>query len=429
MEHMDKITNIDIENRRVTLQAGARVSQVVEALRPHGLTLQNFASITEQQIGGFTQVSAHGTGAGIPPVDEQVLSIKLVTPAAGVLELSADDDDPSLFQLARASLGMLGVVAELTLQCVPAHKLVERTFVLSRAEVMGRHDELMKENKHLRYLWIPHTDAVVVVTCNPAPEAGFVAADKVSHAERLEPVRKLLRSHPDCKLTREQINELQFTSLRDELLALSPLDVSWVKRVNEAEAEVWRRSEGTRIDWSDQILQFDCGGQQWVCEVCLPVPDSVDAHVDIRYMYNLLDMIDRENVPAHAPIEQRWSAPSFSPMSPAAERPDRDLAKLYSWVGIIMYLPDAEVNAVAREAITKAFRGYKRLCERNLWQDARAVEHWAKIEMPGSEEEKALLQLRTYQKYPVDGFKAVCNIFDPHGILRNDLTETILGIS
>ena len=30
--------------------------QVVEQLRPHGLTLQNYASIREQSIGGFTQV-------------------------------------------------------------------------------------------------------------------------------------------------------------------------------------------------------------------------------------------------------------------------------------------------------------------------------------------------------------------------------------
>lgn len=62
--------------------------QVVEALRPHGLTLQNFASIREQAIGGFIQVGAHGTGASIPPVDEQVVAMKLVTPACGTLELS-----------------------------------------------------------------------------------------------------------------------------------------------------------------------------------------------------------------------------------------------------------------------------------------------------------------------------------------------------
>lgn len=62
--------------------------QVVEALRPHGLTLQNFASIREQTMGGFTQVGSHGSGATVPPVDEQVVSMKLVTPAKGCLQLS-----------------------------------------------------------------------------------------------------------------------------------------------------------------------------------------------------------------------------------------------------------------------------------------------------------------------------------------------------
>ena len=36
-------------------QAGARIADVVEALRPHGLALQNIASIREQAMGGFVQ--------------------------------------------------------------------------------------------------------------------------------------------------------------------------------------------------------------------------------------------------------------------------------------------------------------------------------------------------------------------------------------
>lgn len=53
---MDKIIDVDPVKQTVTVQAGARVGQLVEALRPYGLTLQNFASIKEQQIGGFIQV-------------------------------------------------------------------------------------------------------------------------------------------------------------------------------------------------------------------------------------------------------------------------------------------------------------------------------------------------------------------------------------
>jgi hypothetical protein len=36
-------------------------------------------------------------------------------------------EDRAAFVLAKVGLGMLGIVAEVTLQCVPAHKLVEHT--------------------------------------------------------------------------------------------------------------------------------------------------------------------------------------------------------------------------------------------------------------------------------------------------------------
>lgn len=53
---MDQILNVDTSKDQVTVQAGARVQEVVEAIRPYGLTLENYASIREQSIGGFTQV-------------------------------------------------------------------------------------------------------------------------------------------------------------------------------------------------------------------------------------------------------------------------------------------------------------------------------------------------------------------------------------
>lgn len=49
---------------QVTVQAGCRVQQVADALKPHGLTLQNYASIREQQIGGFIQVGLPARLAG-----------------------------------------------------------------------------------------------------------------------------------------------------------------------------------------------------------------------------------------------------------------------------------------------------------------------------------------------------------------------------
>lgn len=45
--------------------AGTTVAKVLKELEKHSLTLENFSSIQEQQIGGWTQVAAHGTGSSL----------------------------------------------------------------------------------------------------------------------------------------------------------------------------------------------------------------------------------------------------------------------------------------------------------------------------------------------------------------------------
>lgn len=64
--------------------------------------------------------------------------MKLVTPAKGTIEVS-EEEDPELFHLARCGLGGLGVVAEVTIQCVDRHELVEHTFVSNIDEIKKNH--------------------------------------------------------------------------------------------------------------------------------------------------------------------------------------------------------------------------------------------------------------------------------------------------
>ena len=114
------------------------------------------------------------------------------------------------------------------------------------------------------------------------------------------------------------------------MLALDPLDKDHVIRINKAEAEYWKKSEGYRMGWSDELLGFDCGGQQWVSETCFPTGTLTKPSMkDLDYMEELLQLIEKEDVPAPAPIEQRWTARSRSPMSPASSPNEDDI---FSWV-------------------------------------------------------------------------------------------------
>ena len=71
--------------------------------------------------------------------------------------------------------------------------------------------------------------------------------------EALEPLRRLLRKL-DPLTAADAVDRLSFADLRDRLLSFAPLDVAHVKRVNAAEAEFWRATEGvTQIGASDEV--------------------------------------------------------------------------------------------------------------------------------------------------------------------------------
>jgi L-galactono-1,4-lactone dehydrogenase len=82
--------------------------------------------------------------------------------------------------------------------------------------------------------------------------------------EQFRPLTELLADltkDEDEPFTEGSMQGMGFGEIRDALLAVKPLDVEHVKRCNEAEAKFWRRCEGYRTKPSDELLQFDCGGQ------------------------------------------------------------------------------------------------------------------------------------------------------------------------
>ncbi|KAB5519363.1 hypothetical protein DKX38_023682 [Salix brachista] len=472
---MDKVLEVDKEKKRVRVEAGIRVQELVDGIKEYGLTLQNFASIREQQIGGIVQVGAHGTGARLPPIDEQVVSMKLVTPAKGTIEISKEKD-PELFYLARVGLGGLGVVAEVTLQfqiSTPFRKdhnwaaafcndfglsAFIMTFVgkslgvenngTFKSYIHSSIDHLLKvvsiflsrkllsENKHVKYLHIPYTDAVVVVTCNPVSKwkgppkykPKYTTNEALQHVrdlykESLETYRIAAAKSSDDN--EPDINELSFTELRDKLLALDPLSKDHVVKINRAEAEFWAKSEGYRVGWSDEILGFDCGGQQWVSENCFPAGTLAKPSLkDLEFIEKLKQLIEKEEIPAPSPIEQRWTARSQSSMSPASSTAEDDI---FSWVGIIMYLPT--MDARQRKEITEEFFHYRRLTQAELWDKYSAYEHWAKIEVPKDKDVLAALQERLRRRFPVDAYNKARKELDPNRILSNNMLEKLFPLS
>lgn len=416
MVQLDQILSVDKEKGTITVEAGARVAQILDELRKHGMTLENFSSITEQQIAGWTQVAAHGTGARIPTVDEMVTSLTIVTPGKGVLELSEDGPDAELFRWARVGLGALGVVSSVTLKCIPQYTLHERTYCTTVPELRRQHAELLKTYRHVRYMWIPYTDTVVVVVSNVA-QRGATAKPAAPESERVRPLQELLRElSPECG----SLEGDNFAQLREKLLVLDPLNPEHVAKVNRAEAEFWRLSSGERIADSTEILGFECGGVQWVLENCFPAGTiSQPSLRDIDYVEEIKGIIEKERIPAASPIEQRWTSRSTSPLSPAFSPREEDI---FSWVGIILYITDEKRAPVIRDKFVEYGMHHA-----DLTFKYGGVFHWGKVDLAYHQGKARLENLRSNlaRRFQMDRFSELRRELDPRNILGNRLLDSV----
>jgi len=417
LEKMNRTIYVDKERRIAKFEAGTTVGQVVEELAAEGLMLENLASINLQQLGGFYQVSAHGTGGGIPPVDEQILELTIVTPGMGTLVLSKEKD-PDLFNMCKVGLGCLGVVTDFTVRCVPLHRLREETRVISRADLAKQHREIVSENKHAKYMWVPYEDKVVVVTANETSDEISLIEDAHDRLNALSDMHELFQKlipHQEVPV------KLNFADLRTVLLAPANLDADHVKHVNKAEAKYHTKVSGSVVKRADQTMAFDCGGQQLVLEVAMK--SGADKHSadgkDVAFVQRLLERIEKERIPAPVPIEHRFTSGTSSTMSPVHGD------GLYGWVGVVLYMPSPVQEDRAK--VIAEFERYSKVTmavAKEMGVDARI--HWAKLEIPHEETDLKELRAMLAKQYPLDTFREVRRRLDPKGILLSPWAATIL---
>jgi FAD-linked oxidoreductase len=151
------VVRVDRERSQVTLRAGTRLYSVPGLLAPYGLAMENLGDIDRQTIAGAISTGTHGTGARFGGIATQVVGAVLVT-ADGELLTVDDEHEPELLPAVALGLGALGILVEVTLQCVPA-------FVLHAVDEPGPLEEVVEsiparaaDADHFEFYWFPHTD-------------------------------------------------------------------------------------------------------------------------------------------------------------------------------------------------------------------------------------------------------------------------------
>jgi FAD/FMN-containing dehydrogenase len=159
LAHIQGIECIDRERHTVTVLAGTTLKHLGDTLLQYGLAQENLGDIDTQSIAGAISTGTHGTGIRFGNLSTQVEGLTLVTANGEVLECSATHQ-PDIFKAAQISVGLLGVIAKVTLRVVPAKRLHFRCHRERLSDCLTNLETYKQASSHFEFFWMPHTEWV-----------------------------------------------------------------------------------------------------------------------------------------------------------------------------------------------------------------------------------------------------------------------------
>ena len=362
-----RVLDHDRTNDRVTVEAGVPLHRLSYELDSRGLALENLGDIDRQSISGATQTATHGTGLRYRNLSAQIVGLRLITADGSVLECSSSENADA-FDAARVGLGALGLVSTVTLQCVPAFRLHAIEEPVPVDEVLANLDDLVADNDHYEFYWVPHTRWALTKR----------------NRRTDEPARPRSR-------VREWVDDI----------ALPNLAFGAVCRVGR-----WRPTLAPRlarlipssgridyIDRSDKVFASPRYVRFWEMEYAIPRDALPEALNRVRRLF------DEAGLQIPFPVEVRVAAPDDIPLSTAHGRDTGYIA----------------VHVYRGTPYDTYFTGVERIMD-----GYGGRPHWGKLHFQSAE--------TLAPRYPRwDDFQRVRGRLDPEGRFANPYLDRVLG--
>lgn len=154
LRHLSGIHHVDRTRKIATVGAGARMSDLGRPFREHGLAFVNQGDIDRQAIAGATATGTHGTGPGLRNLSACVTGARLVLADGSVVECERSNAT-ELFEVARLSLGAVGVMTQVSVELREAYRLEEEIWPEDLDVVLERISELVAASRHFEFFWMP----------------------------------------------------------------------------------------------------------------------------------------------------------------------------------------------------------------------------------------------------------------------------------
>ncbi|WP_278189860.1 D-arabinono-1,4-lactone oxidase [Brevibacterium sp. ZH18] len=378
LDRLSGLISADEATGRVRFHAGTRLRDIPSLLAPYGLALANQGDVNPQALAGAISTSTHGTGLGFTGFAGTVTGLSIMGPDGRERELSATSE-PEVFDLARVSLGVLGVVTEIELQCVPSFDLIAEEIVVDFDELLTDLEPRMRAADHFEFYWFPHTGTALTKT-NTRVAPGEAGPGHLAEAG----VRNQLLNVFD-----KEVVENGALRLAVELGAAVPRLVPHINRIAQsAVSDRTYRAPGHDVFVTPRRVRFN------EMEYALPFESGAEAIREIR------DAIESRGWSISFPLEVRSAAHDDVPLSTAYGRET-------------MYIA---VHRFVKEDYAEYFRVVEQICRRHGGRP-----HWGKIHTLGAAELSDL-----YPRF--DDFRELRRQLDPAAMFGNRFTDSLFGL-
>ncbi len=369
LDNWQGIEEIDVAKGIAKVRGGTKLRRLGKELLAYGLRQENLGDIDVQSISGAISTGTHGTGIRFGTVSTQVESLTLVTADGTLLECS-EEHNREIFKAAQTSLGMLGIIAYVTLRVVPMQRLHFQGRREHLSECLNNLETYKREHTHFSFLWAPYTDWVQLKFLN----------------ETTEPASK--RSAVKSFINKVVVKNWVYWLISETCRLFPPISKQISKLAGSSNSSVDEVDYSHRIFSTPRMVRFQEMEYNIPAEHLPMVLREIQACIEL-YRFNV-----------HFPMECRFVREDDIWLSPAYER-----ASVY--IAVPMYR-GMEYKAYFRH-IESIFRHYN------------GRPHWAKEHTQTAE---SLSQL-----YPHwDDFRRIRAHLDPQGVFLNNYLRDLFAV-
>lgn len=368
LDEYQGVIHVDKEKLQATVKAGTKLKLLGELLFKEGLAMENLGDIDVQSVAGAISTGTHGTGTSFGVISTQVVSLKLINGKGEIISCSASENT-EILKAAQVSLGALGIITEVTLQCVPSYKLLISNAREDLTDVLADLEDRKEKNRNFEYFWFPYTNTAWTKSSNIVDTGEPNKDNFLNHLSELVLENYTLKAL--CEIAR-----------------MFPSKNKFVSKVTAKFAPTMTKlSLSHNVFATVRLVKFT--------EMEYGVP--AEAYQDV--MKEVMAKVNSGKFAIHFPIENRWTKQDDIYMSPSYGRDSAFIA---------CHVYNKKDNTAYFKALEDIFRSHG------------GRPHWGKM--------NTITQQEAIDLYPeFSTYLKIRNEQDPDKIFMNPYVEKVFG--